>query len=474
MKQDKIKQLVNYLVNQNSWVSSEVLTNILQVSPRTLRNYLSEVNGHAEEKIIESSRYGYRLNRANLTFFNKDIQSFKKLPDLPNTRTLYWIRKLLMSSTIDEFEITDKLFTSEVTVKRDLNKVSKIVKFFNLSLESSSNKLSIRGNEFNCRRLGMFCTSAILDDAVFDFETLVLSYKDYPFTKIRKIIEEAISLEPSLSINGYTFNAVFLYVGIAITRLSNEHSIANKDMLFDKKKFVAEYHAAILIKKKLEDLLEIEIPEAEIDGLTLVLASYLTSNTKIKEPDELLVSSLSKYNLNIKNTEKLNNLMDYIRRLYVRSLYGLQMYIPKFTLEYVKIEYWDYYQQSNQILKEISTKKNITYFEEDILGLAILLNTHYQYEKLNCLVIVPRFYKVGDSLINELIEAFSKDLKFTFNQKLDLSIVDKSFNLIITTFPISNLKNIVMISPFLGLQDKINIITKIQEIRNIKKEDFAE
>lgn len=465
MKRDNLNLLIRYLLNQNNWISSNELTNILQISSRSLRNYVSEINNGNQEKVILSSKLGYLLNKNNLSILNEDMHLSRESPDFPSSRTLYWIRKLLMSPSIEEIEIIEKLFLSDATVKRDLKKVSKVIKLFNLSLVRSRDKLSIRGTEFDKRRLSMFCSLMILDDTLFDFEVLALSFKDYPFLDIRAIIEDEINQESSLSINGYVFNAIFLYVGIAIIRLSNGHSIQNEILEFDQEEFATEYHVAGAINSKLENLLKIELKESETLGLAVVLTSYLSSNAE-KEFDEELVSILTRYNINITNTKKTSYLMDYISRMNVRSQYGIQMIIPKFTLEYIKIQYQNSYFLSNQILKDVVQNKNLIYFEEDVIELSILLNDFYQSPKLQCLLVVPQFYDVGDCLKKELITFFSKDLEFVFNQRLDLSVSSENFDLIITTFPIYNKKNAVMISPIFSVQDKLKIIKKILEIKN--------
>lgn len=466
MKQDKIKLLTRYLLNHDNWISSEKLVNILGVSPRTLRNYISEINAGSKEKVILSSKFGYRLNKNNFPLFNEDLQYSKDFPDLPSTRSLYWIRKLLMAPSIDEFEILEKLFTSDATVKRDLNKVSKITKFFNLSLVRRGDKLSILGEEFDIRRLGMFCTSTILDDTLFDFEALILSFKDFPIQIIREIIEDAIAQEPNIIINGYVFNVIFLYIGVAVTRLSNGYSMQDDLIDFDKEKFAAEYKIALEVQRKLADLLTFDIPESEVSGLAVVLASYLTSNCSNGAIDESLVSTLDKFHVQIISSDKLFYLTDYTSRISVRSQYGLPMLIPKYSLEYIKIEYWYYYQLANQILKDLAQKKSLRFLEEDIGSLVILLNDYCEHEKLKCLLITPKFYDISDSLFNKVVTFFSKDLEITRNQRLELSSVSKNFDLIITTFPIENIDNMVLISPIFGTQDKLKVMSKIQDIRS--------
>ena len=54
------RALIEYLLKRKTWVTSDELSSFLNVSIRTLRSRIKEVNGAV--KLIDSSNYGYRIH----------------------------------------------------------------------------------------------------------------------------------------------------------------------------------------------------------------------------------------------------------------------------------------------------------------------------------------------------------------------------------------------------------------------------
>ena len=55
------KELVKYLSNKNGWVSSREIISYLDISLRSLRTLVKNINTDAKEQIVLSSNRGYRL-----------------------------------------------------------------------------------------------------------------------------------------------------------------------------------------------------------------------------------------------------------------------------------------------------------------------------------------------------------------------------------------------------------------------------
>ena len=54
--------LVKVLMSQNEWMTAKQLAKQLQVSDRSIKNYIGEIN-YQEENLIEASKNGYRIHR---------------------------------------------------------------------------------------------------------------------------------------------------------------------------------------------------------------------------------------------------------------------------------------------------------------------------------------------------------------------------------------------------------------------------
>lgn len=60
--QDKLSNLIKILLNSESTVASRDLANELQVSDRTIRNYIQEINGLNDKNIISANNSGYYIS----------------------------------------------------------------------------------------------------------------------------------------------------------------------------------------------------------------------------------------------------------------------------------------------------------------------------------------------------------------------------------------------------------------------------
>jgi len=66
MINEKQQELLKYLSNENRIVTSIELANALNISTRSIKNYVSQLNTLFESKIIISSRNGYLLSNHSL------------------------------------------------------------------------------------------------------------------------------------------------------------------------------------------------------------------------------------------------------------------------------------------------------------------------------------------------------------------------------------------------------------------------
>lgn len=58
----KYNDLIKYLSNQNKPLTSTEISNALDISSRSVKNYVGDINALYHNKIILSSRNGYTIN----------------------------------------------------------------------------------------------------------------------------------------------------------------------------------------------------------------------------------------------------------------------------------------------------------------------------------------------------------------------------------------------------------------------------
>ena len=155
--------ILKELMASNTPITAGYLGQILEVSSRTIREDIKELNhilsNHGAE--VRSTRgIGYELEIIE----TKDFHSFlsdrsqntiadNKLPNSPESRIVYMIKKFLLSEKYIKLEdLVDEMHVSQSTLQLDLKSIRSILKSYNLQLNSLPNYgLKIEGKELNRR-----------------------------------------------------------------------------------------------------------------------------------------------------------------------------------------------------------------------------------------------------------------------------------------------------------------------------------
>ena len=105
-------ELMVYLKKRDEWVASQILSDVLQVSTRTIRKFVKEINmDYQTENVILSSSKGYKLNQ-NLLSSLYVRESFEDLSDLPEDRLNKIIQLLIKAKCggIHIYDISEQLY----------------------------------------------------------------------------------------------------------------------------------------------------------------------------------------------------------------------------------------------------------------------------------------------------------------------------------------------------------------------------
>lgn len=183
------KELINYLLAEEHYVTGSELAQQVGVTSRTIRNDLNRIKETLVNNgaILDSSPgKGYLLRIENYKkfdeFFNleklNEAIQYTDIPDNPNDRASYIIKKLLM---IDYYikidDLADELYVSRSTITNELKEIREKLVKYDLSLNYRSGQgVKVEGEESK-RRLCIseyyFHTSA--DDGYFAEDSILFS-----------------------------------------------------------------------------------------------------------------------------------------------------------------------------------------------------------------------------------------------------------------------------------------------------------
>ena len=153
---EKHLALIRILVNREEWMTAKQLSLQLHISERSVKNYIGEIN-YFETNLIEGSRKGYRIQRERgRELLGKQQQA--SLPETPGERVNYMIAQLLTNDSengggIDLYDISEEIFVSLETLKKDLVRVRKKLKEYGLYANVAGSEVTLEGRELDKRRL---------------------------------------------------------------------------------------------------------------------------------------------------------------------------------------------------------------------------------------------------------------------------------------------------------------------------------
>lgn len=164
-RQDRV---LGILVRERDWITAGTLADLLGVTPRSIRSYVTALNARAAGA-VESGPLGYRAGaEAAVTLRDHPTDA-----GTPRDRLHTIVRALLAGDEgIDVFETADRLFVSPATLESDLARVRGLLGATELVLERSASRARLVGSEAAQRRLLSRLVHDEMDEGAFDLSAL--------------------------------------------------------------------------------------------------------------------------------------------------------------------------------------------------------------------------------------------------------------------------------------------------------------
>lgn len=203
-------------LREDSYITASKLSEILNVSPRTVRNDITELNENMRNsgaQIFSKSRHGIRLVISDSEKYKHFLESFNKEFEEDSNARIYQVTEYLLElgEPITMDDLSEVFFISRSTLKSDMHNIRKILKKYDIELDARANQgLKIQGTEQNIRR----CLTYIQRKN----KTVYSSISKKDIDKIRKIIEICVN-KYSFKISDYSITNLSLHIYISIMRI---------------------------------------------------------------------------------------------------------------------------------------------------------------------------------------------------------------------------------------------------------------
>lgn len=482
ISKNKIK-IFNYLNDKEDYTTSLELSNLLNVSTKTINRYILDLNYYLKDyniQITSSRGLGYKITGSKID----RLKLYKKLDSTLNSffyddsyesRLNRIINLFITQDYITIEKISEKLNLSISLVNKFIIDLKEILKKYTLEIKSKPHYGSyISGKEINIRNF-------ILDYTVKTSNNKIVTSLNISKEDIN-IIEEILINElknQNLMIFDKDLNFLLCKIMISIFRIKQSYNNEIKHIDIEYK-----FHNYILINNvmlKLSKILNFEISQNEIIYIlkycNVIVNSYKNKN-ELNEVIKIIDEALNDiYFISGKDYKKdllfINDLSNHIKRFIER--YKENISSQNALLKEIKNNYPLEFNLAFFLTKRINNDLNIFFNEDEIGYIAvyfILSNARLKNEEKNKTICIICHYGLGTGkFLAEKIKESIKNVNISniYPVKyLDLAISEKP-DLIISTVEIEDIsKDIFYVS---NIFDK-NVINDIKLILNEPTQKF--
>ena len=483
--------IISLLLEQEDFITLDKIANKIQVSKRTIRYDLNDINDwllkNKFPKLLKVPRKGILVDLAD--YDKEKIMAKLNQPDYysyvltPEER-----RKIVLFNILNEdgpvnlLDLAKKTFVSKTTIANDLDEISTWLDDFNLKLiRRTGYGVYVEGEEENHRRAIASLLKELAKTSTRDFtgqsiETSITSLKEWfpriDFDFIKKEVEQAEeSLGIEFSYEGFVDLLAHLALAIERIYLRKDIEISKEQLhqLMEKEEFLI----AKTIGKNIAAHFHIKVPLDEMGYITLHLTGaklskvnnqdeYLRKNTKLLRAIEKMIERVEKsLGVCIVNQASLKkdlyiHLMPTIQRLQ----FNKPLQNPLF--EEIKAKYERVFNaccEAGAILEEefhIRMNEHEAAYITMHFGAALEIQDAKSNRYTNVLLVCASGIGTSRLLQAKLLSYFkSFHIVDTVScQNVDSSMDSGNIDLIISTIPLkSTEKPVVVVTPLLNQRD---------------------
>ena len=479
----KQEELINYLYTHNEKVTANILSKALNLSIRTIKSYIAELNMNYPS-LISSSNRGYVIDKVKA---NSLLQYKDDIPQDYESRCIYIIKKTLLEKQdyIDIFDLCEELFISYSTLKKDIYKMNTSFANFKITFSSENNKLHVGGSEQNKRKLISHVMSEEVSGNFLNLTLLQESFPDYDLDDACTLIKD-IRKQHHYYLNDFSCVNFILHVTIMVSRINHGNHIINNNELIQVTNKNDEKIAKELCLA-LEQVFNVSFNSSEILEIYILFknnANYINNeneNVSLLVSDEIIqitkniIKNVDEhFFINLDSDNFITPFMLHLKNLKNRLIKNNLLKNP--MLDSIKISCPTIYDISTFIAYQLTLSFHENVNEDEIAFIALHVGTEIERQKkeetkVSCLLLCPEYLNITSTLHKKIMMDFGDQLTIQKSISFENEILGNNFDLLITTVPVLESTNYftVLLPPFPMSYEKNKILDAIIRIENTKK-----
>jgi lichenan operon transcriptional antiterminator len=495
---DKTIDLIQYLYMQADWVTALQISQALNISQRTVKNYIAKLNA-AENVLIQSSKKGYLLNKEKAQKY-LDQEHDKDIPQSYAERKRYILFSILMQDRKPHlYDLAEELYISPATLQKELNKIRKEISSYNLLIRTKQEIITIFGSEEDQKRLVLDLINEEVRESNLYNDSYSKIFTHVNLKTIERIVVNIIN-EYEFFLDSYSLFNYVLHLGLTIELRS--HSASNDNALLPEPRYDSEISDLIISPKikeivtkiyaQLRKIYDLNYNLDDIIQASLLMSTRVISTNLDEVPLEQLGSILGQevvdllysivdsihetYGFDLNNKNFLVRFAFHLKNLLIRLENKISLENLQFTD--IKNNYILIYAISVHISNIISQNTGYSIPEDEISYIALHVGVMMDEiqmlnQSIKAIIICPNYYLVGRRIYRKL-NGFANDqllISDVLTAYPNQEMLD-STDLIITTEHLQNTLHtnafVYTIDPFVSDQDLNNLLKIIEEIKSHK------
>ena len=480
----KEQELLNYLSEFNKPIRSAEIANALDISVRSVKNYVHNINPLYGKNIILSSRNGYELNLQN-NYSLVLTNSSEQIPQTLEERSFFIIKQLVLnhSTQIEIFDLCDSLCVSYSTIKSIISKMNKTYSSYNLEFYCEHDCIRIKGDEINKRKLLSYIINEESKSSIMNVNVLKNNFASIDVEKLQNIIFTTFK-KYNYYLNDFSSMNLLLHLLIIVDRElngnelndgQNEVSIDNQDELNFLNEFIAQ----------LETTFEISINKYERFEIYMLFKtnanfSIEDSSKKLKElVGDNIIELIDKYVEDINNIYMVDLSSKAFKTPFTLHLKNLLLraqsgkYTSNPMAETIKNNSPLIFDIAIYISLDLAERFNIKINEDETAFLAMHIGSEIERQadnkdKIPVAILCPNYHNMADQIMNSLMLNFGNQLNMvgSIHNENDFYTLNNPVSILFTTIPVTTKiintntnepLDVVLISP-LNLKSQFSII----------------
>lgn len=214
-------EMIRFLSIHNRPMSGKELANALKVTPRSIKNYVHEINGLYGKSIIASSHNGYELHTNTVSSLLAALDD-QKIPQTQEERSFYIIKQLMLHhhSGLNVFDLSDMLCVSYSTVKTVIYKMNKIFSAYHVAFPCENDCVYMQGSEKDKRRLMSYVINEEAKNSYINLDLLRKNFDSIDIDALQTIIYQTFK-KYTYYLNDFAALNLLLHLLIMIDRELN-------------------------------------------------------------------------------------------------------------------------------------------------------------------------------------------------------------------------------------------------------------